>query len=213
MLISRITGPAIGAVFMVTALGLVMVKLIHVEFEAEQEHEPIAIFLETKQPELPPPLKIIKPKDYKQVDVPPRITAIETDKVNIPKEQPIDSSQVKKVKFERPEIDIKPADTMTVDKQAQPIQRVVAKVPNRALEAGLSGHCRMRFNVDTRGKPFNVVAYHCSHKMFEKNAIDATRKFKYLAKIKDGIPVDMIGVETKITYQVKDERGRILPES
>ncbi len=213
MLISRITGPAIGAAFMATALGLVMVKLIHVEFEAEQEHEPIAIYLETKETTLPKPIVIHKPKTYQKIDVPPRIEAIKVDDVSLPTEEPFDPSKVKRVKLDRPEIELRKVDTATIDKEAQPIQRVVAKVPRKALEVGLSGHCRMRFNVDTRGNPFDVVAYHCSHKMFEKNAIEATRKFRYLAKIRDGAAVDMIGVETKITYKVKDERGRILPES
>lgn len=213
MIISRITVPAIGAALMATALGLVMVKLIHVDFEAEPESEPIALFIETKEPEDPKSIVIHKPIVYQQVEVPPRINPIKNEDPTKPKEKPYDAGELKKVTFERPELDLHPADSLSIDKDEQPIQRVVAKVPRKALEAGLSGHCLMRFNVDVRGTPFNVEAYHCSNKIFERNSIEAAKKFKYLAKVKDGVPIDRIGVETRITYKVTDERGRVLPES
>lgn len=214
MLITRLTGPAIGAAIITTGLGLLMVKLIHVDFEAEPENEPIAMFAQIDEEETKPiRIRRVQPKTYRKVDVPPRIIPIDTDAAIKPTEAPFDASKVTKIEFKRPKLDIRVADTGTIDKDAQPIQRVVAKVPDRALRDGRSGHCVMQFNVDTRGKPYDVVASHCSHTMFKESAIKATKKFKYLAKIRDGVPVDMTGVETRITYQVKDERGRILPES
>ena len=210
MITSKFVIPAIGAVAMSAALGLFMIKLIHVDFEAEQEYEPIAMVAKVKPPEKPRSLTTTKPVRKANIEVPPRTDPIEVEQVGLPK-GPVQTEPLKKVEFPIMDPDLTPTDTAIPDKDAQPIIRVVAKVPERALREGRSGHCYMRFDVNTRGEPFKVEAYRCSHKMFEKNSIQATKGFKYLPKIKGGAPVNMTGVETKITYKVLDEKGRLLP--
>jgi len=212
MILSKYLIPAIGAATMATALGLVMIKLIHVDFEAQPESEPISIYLETIET---PPIRTRtteKPKPAKMVEVPPAVDLIDNDEPDLPSERPLEEP-VRTVEIDLPEPDMTPVDSSVPDKEAQPIVRIVAKIPDRALRDGRSGHCLMRFDVNPRGEPFNVNAYQCSHKMFEKNSVHATRGFKYLPKIRGGIPVNMTGVETRITYIVQDENGRALPET
>ena len=109
-----------------------------------------------------------------------------------------------------------PRDIPTVDpgpdRDAIPLHRVPGQVPQQALIEGRSGHCKMKFDVGSDGNTKNVIAYFCTHKMFELNSILAAQKFRYSPKILNGKPVEMKGVEAKITYRLVDENGNPLPE-
>ena len=213
MIISRFVFPAIAGGAVVVGLGHLMVKLIHVEFEAEPEKE--LVVFEPADIIAMPPSALLKPKPPERkadVEIPPAIVPISNEKLDGPPSEPA-PGPLKPVPIPKPPIDIPRVDTASIDKNAKPIRRFVAKVPEKALRAGVSGHCLMRFDVDSLGRPFNVNAYHCSHNMFETNSVNATKKFKYLPRYKNGTPVDMHGVETKITYKVFDEKGKLLPES
>ena len=113
-----------------------------------------------------------------------------------------------------PDIEVPPVIIHTVnfsmpDRDAQPILRIEPIMPGRAER---SGHCKMRFNVNTNGAPYDVRAIYCSQALFERNSVRATLKFKYKPKIQDGIPVNMTGVETVIRYKLTDENGNLIPE-
>lgn len=204
--------PAVGGIAMTIGLTQAMIKLIHVEFEAQQKLETIVFEVEEIKPIENRTHKTQKPERQVEVEIPPRIDRITNTSVDAPPVEP-EPEPAKKVEFPTDGFDLDPIDTAGIDKTAQPILRSVAIVPRKALEEGRSGHCIMRFNVDSLGRPFDVKAHSCSHPMFEANSIKATKKFKYLAKYKNGVPVNMNGVETKITYQVLDENGKLLPES
>lgn len=210
MITSKLLIPSIGAAAMATALGLFMIKLIHVEFEAEVEAEPVAMFLKIEEPRIIRKPVTKKPERTDLVEIPPRLDPIDVESVELPGtpnwEEPDLEFEWKEIK-----LDLKTADTAIPDKHAQPILRLVPKVPDRALREGRSGHCLMRFNVNPKGQPFSVEAYECSHGMFEKNSVEATKGFKYLPKYQGGVPATMTGVETKITYEVRDENGKLLP--
>lgn len=212
MIGSKYFMPAVGGVAMTIGLGYGMIKLIHVEFEAKPQLE--SIVFETEVIETPQVrfMKSSKPIRNVDVEIPPRVNPISNTIVDTPPLEP-QAEPAKKVEFPKGDLEFSPVDTAGIDKNAQPIVRVGGAVPNRALRDGRSGHCLMRFDVDSLGQPFNVSAYSCSHPMFAENSVKATKKFKYLPKYKGGIPVNMIGVETKITYKVMDENGQLLPES
>lgn len=212
MIGSKFFLPVVGGVAMTLGLGQAMIKLIHVEFEAKSKLETIIFETEIIEPIERTYIKSKKPQRVANIDVPPRINPISN---TTPDEPPLerDPKPVEPVKFPIDGLDISPIDSAVMDTNAQPIIRVGGKVPNKALREGRSGHCLMRFDVDSLGQPFNVSAYACSHSMFAENSVKATKKFKYLPKYKGGVPVNMTGVETKITYRVLDENGRLLPES
>lgn len=210
MITSKFLIPSIGAAAMATALGLFMIKLIHVEFEAEVEKEIVLFEAEIIHTPTIRPHRTKLPIRAKKIEVPPRIELIEVDQVSIPTE-PLYTGPDKGPKITLPPLVLTAADTGSPDTSAQPIVRLVAKVPDKALREGRSGHCLMRFDVNPKGQPFNVKAYNCSHRMFEKNSIQATKGFKYLPKIQGGVPVTMTGVETRIIYEVRDENGKLLP--
>ena len=75
-----------------------------------------------------------------------------------------------------------------------------------------SGHCKVRFDVSPEGAPFNVQATYCTQSLFERASIKSVQKWKYNPKIVDGRAVARSGVESKITFKLTDERGRMIPE-
>jgi len=199
--------------FVITiALFLFMIFLISDEFEAKDKAEALDFEINPKAEEIEERSRSVQRATRAQnIETPPPAPRIETEVASRPTEA-IASVAGAVPAFEAPKIDRKDFKIQVSDRDAQPLVRMPGKVPDRALRDGKSGHCRMRFDVNTSGSPFNIVAYSCTHSMFERESIRATSKFKYRPKIVDGLSVEMRGVETKITYRVTDDRGNILPE-
>ncbi len=71
------------------------------------------------------------------------------------------------------------------DRDAQPIRPPTPSYPQRAAERGLEGTCEVRFNVDTRGRPYDIVAT-CSDSAFKSEAERAVGKVEFAPKIVRG---------------------------
>lgn len=68
------------------------------------------------------------------------------------------------------------------DRDAQPIRPPVPTYPTRAAERGIEGSCEVRFDVDTRGKPYNVEA-DCTDSVFKREAERAVSRVEFAPKI------------------------------
>jgi len=93
--------------------------------------------------------------------------------------------------------------------QVLPLLRVPPKMPRKAKR---SGHVNVMFDIDTSGKPINIRAISSSQSLFEKSAIASVEKWKYHAAMDapDGqIRKDIV---SKISYQLTDGYGKIIPE-
>lgn len=99
-----------------------------------------------------------------------------------------------------------------LDRDAQPMVRVLPIFPPRFLQGDYSGHCRVRFDVSPEGSTFNIELTHCTAKVLESATVTAVSKWRFSPKVVNGRPVSRKGVENKITYQISDELGRPLPE-
>lgn len=71
------------------------------------------------------------------------------------------------------------------DRDAQPIRPPVPTYPTRAAERGIEGTCEVRFDVDTRGRPYNVQAT-CSDSVFKREAERAVSRVEFAPKIVRG---------------------------
>jgi periplasmic protein TonB len=85
-----------------------------------------------------------------------------------------------------------------------PIVRVAPVYPARALSRGLEGYVDMQFTVTTTGTVRDPVVLFSTSSLFERAASRAVLKFKYKPRVVDGIPVDVPGVKTRITFQIED---------
>lgn len=94
------------------------------------------------------------------------------------------------------------------DGEYLPIVKVAPIYPSRALSRGIEGYVIVEFTVTKLGTvqdPFVVEAFTAKGNpttIFNKAAMKAALKFKYKPKIIDGEPVDVAGVQNKITFKI-----------
>jgi len=85
-----------------------------------------------------------------------------------------------------------------------PIVRVAPVYPARALSRGLEGFVDMQFTVTTAGTVKDPIVLQSTSSLFERAAMRAVLKFKYKPRVVDGIPVEVPGVKTRISFQLED---------
>ena len=126
-----------------------------------------------------------KPKRLASADKPPpppKLSASKSD-VNLPTPQ-IQGAAPSAVKFDRVQsLDINPVAIS--DRDATPIRPPVPTYPSRAAERGTEGECTVSFNVDVRGRPYDVKA-DCTDSIFRREAVRAVSKVEFAPKIVKG---------------------------
>ena len=85
-----------------------------------------------------------------------------------------------------------------------PIVRVAPVYPARALSRGLEGYVDMQFTVTTTGTVKDPIVLFSTSSLFERAATRAVLKFKYKPRVVDGVPVEVPGVKTRITFQIEE---------
>jgi protein TonB len=85
-----------------------------------------------------------------------------------------------------------------------PIVRVAPVYPARALSRGLEGFVDLEFVVTTAGTVRDPIVLQSTSKLFERAAIRAVLKFKYKPRVVDGVPVEVPGVKTRISFMLED---------
>ncbi len=85
-----------------------------------------------------------------------------------------------------------------------PIVRVAPVYPARALSRGIEGYVDMSFTVTTTGTVKDPIVLYSTSSLFERAATRAVLKFKYKPRVVDGVPVDVSGVKTRISFQIEE---------
>ncbi len=85
-----------------------------------------------------------------------------------------------------------------------PIVRVAPVYPARALSRGLEGYVDLEFTVTTAGTVRDPIVIFSTSSLFERAAERAVLKFKYKPRVVDGVPVDVPGVKTRITFKIEE---------
>ena len=85
-----------------------------------------------------------------------------------------------------------------------PIVRVAPVYPARALSRGIEGYVDMSFTVTTTGTVRDPIVLFSTSSLFERAATRAVLKFKYKPRVVDGVPVDVSGVKTRISFQIEE---------
>jgi protein TonB len=85
-----------------------------------------------------------------------------------------------------------------------PIVRVAPVYPSRALTRGLEGFVDMSFTVTSTGTVKDPIVLQSTSSLFERAATRAVLKFKYKPRVVDGVPVEVSGVKTRITFELED---------
>ena len=85
-----------------------------------------------------------------------------------------------------------------------PIVRVAPVYPARPLSRGLEGHVDLSFTVTSAGTVRDPIVLFSSSSLFDRAATQAVLKFKYKPRVVDGVPVDVPGVKTRITFKIEE---------
>ena len=85
-----------------------------------------------------------------------------------------------------------------------PIVRVAPVYPARALSRGIEGYVDMSFTVTTTGTVKDPIVVFSTSSLFERAATRAVLKFKYKPRVVDGVPVDVVGVKTRISFVIEE---------
>jgi protein TonB len=85
-----------------------------------------------------------------------------------------------------------------------PIVRVAPVYPARALSRGLEGFVDLSFTVTTAGTVKDPIILQSTSSLFERAAVRAVLKFKYKPRVVDGVPVEVPGVKTRISFMLED---------
>ena len=85
-----------------------------------------------------------------------------------------------------------------------PIVRVAPVYPARALSRGLEGYVDLEFTVTTAGTVRDPIIIFSTSSLFERAAERAVLKFKYKPRVVDGVPVDVPGVKTRLTFKIEE---------
>jgi len=199
------------AAFLTFMLFMGMIGLISGEWEPQDKSKTTKFEINPTVEDIKVVKRETKIDKVKQVVTPPPPPQIERQQADQPTE-PIASLEGKIPEFEPPKIERDSFKIAVSDRDAQPLVRIPPIFPPRFLEGNYSGHCRIRFDVSPEGSPFNVSTTFCTSKILEKATVKSVQKWRFNPKIVDGRPVAMRGVENKVTFQLSDERGKVLPE-
>lgn len=87
-----------------------------------------------------------------------------------------------------------------------PLVRVPPQYPRRAESAGIEGYVDIEFGISKTGAvidPHVIEAYPSS--IFNRAAIRAILKWKYKPRIEDGEPVERVGVQVRISFELSED--------
>ncbi len=196
------------AAFLTFMLFLGMKALITGDFKPEKKLAAANFDINPQVDDIKVVIRETKVQEIKKVVTPPPPPQIERQQAAKPTEA-IASLEGAIPEFEAPKIDRSNFKITVSDRDAQPLVRIPPIMPPRAEK---SGHCRVKFDVSPEGQPFNVVATFCTETLFKRASTKSVQKWKYNPKIVDGRATARKGVESKITFKLADERGRIIPE-
>lgn len=89
------------------------------------------------------------------------------------------------------------------DRDAQPIRPPAPSYPQRAAERGVEGSCDVRFDVDTRGRPYNVEAT-CTDNIFKREAERAVNRVEFAPKIIRGQAAERRNVVYPLEFTLRE---------
>lgn len=91
------------------------------------------------------------------------------------------------------------------DTDVVPLVRIPPEYPPRALSRELEGWVRVRFTITETGSVIDAVVVESTSSVFDDAALRAIARWRYNPKVENGSPVQRVGVETVLDFQLADE--------
>ena len=201
----RYAGSLLPAAGITLGLFLVMNALISAEFvepEVAEQRTLERIVPEQRDQDVRARSRS-KPTRIDSAQKPPPPPALSTRKTDINLPTPtIQGAPPKELIIDRVQpININPVAIPDTD--ARPIRPPQLTYPHRAAKGGIEGRCQVRFDVDVRGTPYNIVA-DCTDQVFEREAVRAVGKVEFAPKIVRGQASERRNVVYPLEFTLTD---------
>ena len=182
----RMSMSVLPAAGMTTGLFVAMAALIAVDFtpaEAEVSRVIDRIIPEViEETEVQPRPELEPIRTVSQPPPPPEFSVQKAD-IDLPAPSILGAAPTEIFVKQVQSINVRPVAIS--DREARPINRPVPIYPARASARGLEGECLVRFDVDVRGRPYNVDA-ECTDSVFKREAERAVADVKFASKLVAG---------------------------
>lgn len=188
------------AVAVTGGLFALMTFLIHTDGKAPEEGEETRI-VDITMPETTVEARYETPKPDKPEEPeqpPPDLPDVEIDTPDIDVGNLSVGAPVAQA-----DLNVKGLGGFSGDGEYLPIVKVQPVYPRRALQRGIEGYVIVEFTVTKSGQVRDpVVVESDPPKIFDRAAVNAALKFKYKPRVVDGNPIEVPGVQNKITFAI-----------
>lgn len=185
-----------------------MTVLIRSEWSPQVKSEALKYEINPQIIDITVTRKNMRPDELKSIETPPAPPEIDTQARILPS-TPIATVEGAIPDFDFKIIDMKTNVAINVDSEEKAILRLAPVMPTRAER---SGHCIVRFDINAEGAPYNITTPHCSQSMFSRPTLKAVSGWKYRPAIQGGQAQSSRSIETRMTFNLADENGNIIPE-
>ncbi len=97
------------------------------------------------------------------------------------------------------------AGLQATDGEYLPIVKIAPQYPRRALSRGIEGYVIVEYTVTKQGTVKDPVIIEAKPgTIFNAAAIKSALRYKYKPRVVDGIPVEVSGVRTKISFELEE---------
>lgn len=90
------------------------------------------------------------------------------------------------------------------DYELEALEKVAPRYPQAASRIGLSGSVDLEFAVDAQGYVKNYSIISSTNQLFEESVLQAVKKWRYHPFIKDGKPIEIVGVRTRVHFRMPE---------
>ena len=85
------------------------------------------------------------------------------------------------------------------------VVRVLPVYPAKPLSRGLEGWVLVEFDVGPNGLVANAFVVESSNGAFEQSALNAIRKFRFKARVVDGVPQRSTGLQNLFRFELSQK--------
>ena len=199
MKLSRLIVASIFAAITTVILIVVMFKLVDKDWEEPSDKKQIKLSAFNEAPqEIETQYDTTKPDQPEEVESPPDVPEPEFDAPDV---------SVDAVNIARPTLDgnVNVAiGSFSSDGEYLPIVRVEPIYPSRAASRGIEGWAVVEFTVTSNGSVRDPVVISSDPGNIWNRAVErAVLKWKFKPRVVDGTPVEVPGVQTKLTFNLQ----------
>jgi periplasmic protein TonB len=90
------------------------------------------------------------------------------------------------------------------DRDIVPLVRINPDYPPRALSRGIQGWVIVEFTISATGTVKNPRVVDSSNSIFDDAALKAIARWRYNPKVEEGVAVERVGVQTKLTFKLEN---------